>query len=300
MDEIKRIKHTVVPGLGAAILKALLAGIIIIFCNTALTADTYILKEGSLIIGKTLSKSSRLYVVKNSYGTFRIKKRYILKMYLTDDYRDDIAIQKKLGKTVDEEAVKRDFLAGMRKDSDEREVEETAEDDEPEEASSGEWNSGRFMVSGIFLSIKGQLHAALPYGYGFLGTYDQGVDSIIGKRRFWMPGLRLEGGYLYYEKNDYMIKGSTWSAGLLWIVPIYNNRFGSFTFSGTAGMSSLTYEKEPLRESSNTLSAWGTAGYEYPVGRVLLQVQGRYMFIFDKDMNIHSLGGVMGVGMRLW
>lgn len=272
--------------------------IIVTFFTTSSLADTLHLKDGTLLVGKVKSKSSKTVIFKNTYGEFKIKRKSIKKIYLTKSYKKDIAIQKKLGKEVNEEAIKKDFLAGSGKRVEEKESVEPATKlksrrDNKTDISSNRYNN-RLTLSGTRLQSMGDLKSILPTGYGGFAAYDYG-DS---ERYFLIPYLRLEGGYVYFKKNEVSMMGPVWSAGLSWLFPFINKSYGSIIISVSAGMSHLEFANGSQKGKSNTFSAWGSAGYEFPFSTVILQLQTRYMFVADRQISIYGLGGLFGVGFN--
>lgn len=158
----------------------------------------------------------------------------------------------------------------------------------------------RIIISRVHLFINGEAKSAIPYGYGMLCAVDQGLDGIAGEQYNWMPGIRFEGGYVNFKNNGVVLSGTTWSCGPLWLLPLNNNRFGNIALSTTFGMSYLKAENEQLRGSTKTFTAWAMAGYEYSYRNIVVQAQVRYMYIYDREVDIHNLGGgLLGIGLKV-
>ena len=158
----------------------------------------------------------------------------------------------------------------------------------------------RVIISRIHLFINGDVRGTIPYGYGLVCCCDQGMDELAGGRYSWMPGFRIEGGYLNFKNNGASLRGATWSCGPVWLISLNNNRFGNIVLGGTFGMSYLKIENEYLRGRSNAFTAWAVAGYEYSFNRIIVQVQTRYMYIHDNSTDMHNIGGgLFGIGFKV-
>lgn len=292
------------------ILYMLTSVLITIFCYDLTLADTITLEDGTILVGKVIKRDSQKIVFKNSYGVFTIKKRQIQKEYSTEDYKEDIEIHREMGMHVDEKTIKKNYLAGLDKEKEikrerEKEIEKRREIEKRKEMeleeSDVKWNGGRISIIGTHFVTTGRLKDVLPSGSAALIAYDQGLDFISGgKRHLWMPGIRLEGGYLHYEKNPSKVTGITSSGGPIWLLPLFKNQWGRFVLSVLPGVTFLKIESENYRETSETFTLHSLLGYEYTIGIITFFIHGRYMFLYDKDVNLNGIGGAFGISFTLW
>ncbi|MDY6935474.1 MAG: hypothetical protein SVZ03_14770 [Spirochaetota bacterium] len=271
---------------------------VVLLCNL-LFADTVKLSDGSILVGKIIKDDSSKIIFKNSYGSFKIKKRQVKKIYVTRNYNEDIQIHKKLGKDFNEATIKKNYLAGLAKREEVKKANLSKGSELKEKDST--WTSMRISISGTHIVTTGRLKKILPKGSGALIAFDQGMDFIIGsKRHFLMPGFRLEVGYLRYEKDPAKVDCITSSGGLLWLFPFIKNGWGNIVLSSLPGVTFLNIEKNSYKESSSTFTLHSLVGYEYSIGAVTIFLHGRYMFVYDKDVNLNGIGGDCGIGMRIW
>ncbi len=263
------------------------------FSPSLLLADTIILKNGTLLVGKVKRENSKIILFKNYYGEFKIPAKQIKQLFKTANYEEDIEIRKKMGKDFDENEIRKNYEAGL------KDIKNQKEDEKKPEKPL--WGGGKIFLTGIFNYIFGDLNGSIPYGYGGFLAYDQGPDLLTGGRRLpWIPGMRIEGGYLYFNKGDESLSSITISAGPLWQFFLNDGKWGIIGFSVQPGISLLTIKNINETADSNTFTLHSTLGYEYPFGRISLIVQARYMYIFDKDVLFNSAGVSAGVAFKIW
>lgn len=271
--------------------------LIIIFCYDSSFADIISLKDGTVLVGDILQSDDRKVVVENSYGVFRIKRKYI---------KD---IKKIKSEEREQEELARDgqenILEELTKEEEERIKEELAREEERikhEKKKASAMTGGRISIICSYLSTIGDLKDILPAAYAGFIAFDQGLDPFMGKRHFWMPGVRIAGGYLYYEEDPAKVIGFTTSGGPIWLFPFIRKDWGRIVLSGLPGITFLQIENsdENYEEESNTFSVHSILGYEYPIGRASLFIHGRYMFIYDEDVNLTSIGCELGINYAIW
>ncbi len=267
--------------------------IIMIFIITPCLGDTIALSDGSLLVGKIVGEDDEKIIFNNAFGLFVIKHNQIVEKHVTEDYREDIKIIKDLGKTYNEKEVKENFDAGLKaknKITREREM------------LNARWYSGGIIsVNAFYFATTGKMNTVLPAGYYFACAYDNSLDFIIGgKRRLWMPRARIEGGYMIYKKDDSSIAGPAAAIGPAWKFDIIKESCGAVVLAPVTGMAFIKIKHEDKRETSNTLFSNFILGYEYKIGIVTISVQGRYKYIYDRDIDFNGIGGGISAGVSLW
>lgn len=256
-------------------------------------ADTIILNNGTLLVGKVKEEKASMILFKNYYGKFNISREQIKQLYKTTSYQEDIDIRKKMGKDFDEEEIRKNYEAGLKKIETDPEI--------APKKKKPVWGGGSLFLSGAFYYVLGDLNDPIPYGYGGFLSYDQGPDYLTGGTgRPWIPGFRIEGGYLYFKKGDERLSSISLSAGPLWRFHLKRGKWGIISFSLQPGISLLTIEDTNESRNSNTFTMQSTLGYEYPLGRVSLLLLARHMYVYDRDVLFHSAGVSAGVAFRIW
>ncbi len=284
-------------------------------------ADTLILYEGSVLVGKIISDDGTWVLLRNYYGTYRIKMSRINDIHRTRSSDEDIALHRKLKLPFNKEEIILNYNAGQGRITPHAEDGGTADSAEtvpaepekeiagPGKESPGEadrWTGGRISLSGSFLYNLGGNTAALPYGYGGHVAIDQGLDFLAGGPHSLIPGLRLEGGYIYFKKSSFSISGFFAGAGPMWAIPSMKNRRGCFIFALMPGASYLK-----TRSGGAFLGGTGTpwtinfagqaiAGYQKSFGPVSIFLHARYLHVFGKGSNFFSVGGEAGIGFNAW
>lgn len=255
--------------------------------------DTLILKSGTLLVGKVKSSSEESIIFKNYYGAFNVKRGDIDKLYVTKSYKEDIALRKKMGMDFSEQDIKRNYEAGEKKLTEQEE-----EKLKPDKRSEAPLRSGGSLsAEGGWLSSYGEVRDTLPYGFcGFI-AYEQGLDFIAGGRYPFMPGLRAEGGYLYYNSGDASMQGFTGSMGPVWLFPVTG---GNVRFSIQPGVSTLDIENGELSASTFTFTLHSILGYEYTFSDASIFINARFLYLYDKDVFFNSAGLSAGFSFKLW
>jgi hypothetical protein len=263
-------------------------------------SDTVKLTDGSVLVGKIISEDKEKITVSNTYGTFDIKRNNISALYKTKVYTEDLKVLKKLKVKVkvNEEGIRKDIEAGQKK-KDEMNEKLSQQKKEPD----GTWTNGIVSFSGSFNYVLDEVSDKIPFGYSGHFAFDQGMDMITGERYMTMPGLRLEGGYLFFRKGNYNISGYNSALGLIWLMPLINNKYGYFVLAALPGMSFIEIENREAGRKirSNTFTGSAIAGYRLPLaGSFQLFLHARYMYIYDKDVRFHTIGAEFGFGYKLW
>lgn len=246
-------------------------------------ADVVSLTDGTVLNGKLIEDKKNEIVFANYYGTFRIHKAKIIKIVQTRSYKEDIQIKKKMGVEVEEEKVKLNYQAGEagKKKRDQNKI------------------YARITLTGIGIFTFGRLSSVLPFGYGGALDYDQNLS--IGNNRAYIPWLRLEGGYSLYRKKSAVVQGFNAAGGLMWLVPLGPREEARLVFSILPGISFLNIKKSSTnyKAKSNTFTAHGIVGIEFPFGRVAFTILGRYTYIYDKEVALHNVGCAIGLSFSI-
>lgn len=258
-------------------------------------SDTLILKNGTLLVGKVKSSSDKSIVFKNYYGAFTVNREDIEKLYVTKTYKEDISLRKKMGMDFSVDDIKRNYEAGEKKLTEQEVAKLKTSLQKP--AESPLRCGGSFFIEGGWLYSIGDVNEVIPYGYGGFAAYEQGLDFITGERYLLMPGLRIEGGYLYYSSGDAFIKGPTASLGPVWHFPVPG---GNIRFSLQPGASALNVENGDLSASTFTFTFNSILGYEYTFSSTSIFINARYLYVYDKDVFFSSAGITAGFSYKLW
>lgn len=257
--------------------------------------DTLILKSGTLLVGKVKSSSDKSIVFKNYYGAFTVNRDDIEKLYITKTYKEDIALRKKMGMDFSVEDIKKNYEAGEKKLT--AQEEKKLKTEEKPEVTVPLRSGGSIFIEGGWLSVIGDVRDTIPYGYGGFLAYEQGLDFITGGRFLLMPGLRFEGGYLYYSSGDASMKGYTGSLGPVWLFPAPR---GNIRFSMQPGVSNLDIENGDLADSTFTFTFHSILGYEYKFTNTSIFINARYLYAYDKDLFFSSAGVTAGFSYKMW
>jgi hypothetical protein len=316
---------------------AALTSIIMLMAGTESMADTIKLYEGTVLVGKIISEDKTAITFANAYGTFKIKRIRIDDIYKTDSYEEDIAIHRKMKFPVNVYKIRVNYISGQnRKEGKKRELILLKEQKEKREARikaekekaekltkarekkkrpasrgkqtvSDHWTSGRLSFSGAFHYNLGSSHGAMPYGYAGYFALDQGLDFASGNRHPMIPGLRFEGGYIYFKKSSYMLTGYVFGGGLMWAFPSMKNSWGCFVLALMPGGSYLEAKISSsfLGMDSGTARGFNFAaqaifGYQKSFGVFSMFIQARYMYITGNHSYFHSVAGECGFGFNAW
>jgi len=294
-------------------------------------ADTIRLYQGSVLVGKIISEDKTSIVFANYFGVFRIKRIKIDDIYKTSSFMEDIEIHKKLNIPYNDKEIIIQYAAGQAKkegkkppkseeikiekekkpieEPEKQAVPEKKTEPEPEKkaAASDKWTSGRLSFSGSFLYNLGNGGKALPYGYGGYFALDQGLDFAKGDRHPGIPGLRFEGGYIYFNRSSYTLTGYVAGGGLMWALPSMKNSWGCFIIALLPGAS---YIEAKINKSYFGIGVGKTSGFNFTGQAIFgyqkswdvfsLFLQARYMYIMGSGYYFDTIGGELGFGFNAW
>lgn len=254
-----------------------------------LHGDTLSLSDGTILVGKIIKEDEEKILFNNAYGLFKIRHDQVIHKYITEDYREDIDIHKKLGKSYDEKEIRKNVTAGEK-------ARETFIDEDMRW-----WNGGIIYLTFSYFATTGKMNTVLPAGLCASLTCEKNLDFLTNWRRhLWMPGARIEAGYMFYDKDPARISGPMAMLGPVWRFNIIKRRYGQAVVSPLTGITFLKIEYEEKEETSNTFLSHLLIGYEYKIGITTFFVQGRYKFIYDRDVAFNGIGGGIGAGVSLW
>ncbi|MBN2077346.1 MAG: hypothetical protein JW838_00175 [Spirochaetes bacterium] len=284
-------------------------------------ADVLLLYQGSVLTGKIISDDGTRLVLKNYYGTYRIKRSRIDDILPTNSSNEDMAILRKRNLPFERREVILNYRAGTgeiaqySKDT----AADTAEDAEPPETvdikridekretgEKGPWTSGRISFSGTFFNRIGGGNSVLHDGYTFHVALDQGLDFRPGGRHPFIPGLRFEGSYLYFRKASRSLSGAMAAAGLIWALPSMKNRRGCFIIALMPGVSILkagshgAFAGGYVRSGGTRFVGQAIAGYQKSFGPISFFILGRYLYIPGNKKGLMAAGAEAGIGFNVW
>ena len=270
--------------------------------NDSLMADTVRLVDRSLLVGKVLRENNNRIIFSNAYGTFRIKRRQILKIYKTQGFREDVRIHKRFSGNVNPDDIRRNYEAGAKKKGKVGGKEEVVETKRRYKRKP--WKSGRLSFSGSWNYLFGRVGGVMPFGYGGYFAIDQGLEFGLKKKKqtSMIPGIRLEGGYIFLQKGSLMLSGFNVGGGLMWAFPSIKSKTGCAVFALMPGVAILEIanNKSGNKMRSNTLSAQALLGYQYSIGVFSVFFHLRYLYVYDKDVMFHAAGAEFGIGFHAW
>ena len=278
------------------VFKTIIPVIIPVMISGILGADTIILHNGTLLVGKVKGESSETILFKNSYGAFTIKRGEIESLYVTKSYYEDIAIRKKLGMDFDEDEIKKNYSAGQKELTEKEKVLAGKADVRAESRITG---SVFFECSAM--AVSGEVQDVIPYGFGGTAGIETG-ERYIGKssRNYFIPWLRVEAGYILFNKGDASLSGFTGGAGPLWLMPLSGDCRSNLRLSIEPGVSSLKISMGNEDAATFTFTLHSAIGYQYSFDYITAFINFRYMYIYDKDVFFNSAGLSAGVSVKFW
>lgn len=296
------------PGIGFLRILPLL--VLFLLITPSLRADTVILKDGTLLVGKIRKEGENTIIHSSAFGSFTIESKQVSKAYVTASYEEDILIRKKLGLPVDEDIINNirenytkgeSNMAKARKEEAEKKTREKS-GNESSKDTGNLWVNGRISLSGSIFYNPGRLSPVIPYGFAGHLAIDQGLDMILKKRNLFWPGLRIETGYHDNRQGGAKLTGFTVSAGFGWALPSMKNSWGNCFLALLPGIAILDIEKGSNRYKgrSVTFTAQAILGYQYSWKLVTLFLHFRYLYFYDRDVVFNGIGGELGIGFNAW
>ena len=235
------------------------------------------LDDGSVLTGKVTRRTADGFEFKNSYGAFSIKSKQVKQQYITKSYREDVEISRSRGLGMQETDIRRNYEAGE---------------------TSAPWTSRRVSLFAQGFGTYGKLGSRIPWGAGLSAAFDQGLDAFAGERRLYMPGIRVEAGYLDFSRGASSVRGFTFGAGPVWRASL-PSRCGELVAGAVPAVSALTFGDGSFSERTVKFTLFALAGWEYCFGAVSVFAHARYMFIHDSKAPLGGVGFAAGTGYSL-
>jgi hypothetical protein len=154
-----------------------------------------------------------------------------------------------------------------------------------------------FSFTLSYLFTGGKLKEELPRGSGGHVMIDPGHFPYSGESVF-LPELRGEFSYFRFEQDPSSVSGFCIAAGPMWLFPL-GSRFGKVRLAILPGVSFLTISDDDFTARSNTFTLSSLLGYEYPLGGMLLIVNGRYTYFYDEKAPLTGMGIELGMGFTM-
>ena len=254
-----------------------------------LYADIVITNDDMFLNGKILEKKKDHIVFGNFHGTFTIKKSQIKEIRETRNFMEDVRLFLKKGKRVDENEVKKNYLAGVDKLKAQKKMERNDNKIPPEHIA--------FIISPYFLFNKGELGEEIPRSTGASLTGDIPLKRFSYSEKLGITGVRFEAGFFHSSKGNKSVKGPRISSGPLWEFP--------FTIKDTRCMYTISpvlgigwYEIEGISDRATALK-WNIGFITGPViyfQNTLIFPQFRFDYIHDGRFPLYGIGFGIGLG----
>lgn len=235
------------------------------------------LDDGSVLTGKVTKRTADGFEFRNSYGTFSIQSKQVKQQFITQSYQEDVEISRSRKLGMQESEIRRNYEAG----------------DE-----SAMWTSRRVSLFAQGFGTIGRLSGKLPWGAGLSAAFDQGPDAFTGERRLYVPGLRLEAGYLDFRKGGSSMSGFSFGAGPLWRASLPSH-WGSLAAGAVPSVSVLKFGDGTFSKQTVKFTLYTLAGWEYSFGAVSVFAHARYIFIHDTNAPLNGFGLAAGTGYTL-
>ena len=256
--------------------------------SSGVYADIVSLRDGTVLNGRIIERTSAGIVVRNYYGTFTIEHELIEKIQVTSSYAEDIRVLEQMGRSVNREEIKRNYESGVKNSIDRGR----------DSLGDGILSNRGCSISMTYFYTVGKLREVLPYGYSSHLSCDLGRGLIYERNHPAVPDVKAEIGYLRFVHNPARVTGFFLTAGPIWLFPIAPHHRGRIRLFFLSGVSFLGIEGKTFKTTSNTLILNSAVGYEYPLREVLLFLNARYTHIYDVEVPLRSIGIELGVNYK--
>ena len=247
--------------------------------------DVVVTADGMIVNGKIIEQVSGSHVtIANYHGTFTIKEENIREQHKTDNYRKDIELYKKMGKTASEAEVKKNYEAGIEKLH-------TQESPERGTASSTHY----LLFASPFVNVNvDRLGSIVPCSFGALALADVRFNMVNGRL---LLGPRLECQYLYSEKGIKSIEAFRFAAGPVFIVPVYSGGFSiNITLAPELGAGYYGVTGREERTADFKMNFFCSAGLEFVVSSWVIAPMVRFDYVHDGTVPLYGIGFSLGAG----
>jgi hypothetical protein len=252
-----------------------------------LYADTILLSDGTYLVGKVVEWDAYHIIFKNSHGAFAIKKKQLVKLYVTGNQLEDIELNKTLGNVMKDEDIIKHYLAGM--DGmplggiDREDLEASLQNSKPE-----------FKIYGFlsYYNTYGRLAEKLPSGIGFSLGYSQSLSGFFSSQSaFWLPLIFLEPEVIFFKGDLAELDDFSIYAGPRWDIKVAGGKYGIVSIQTMAGYTHLKIKDQDSEVESNTVSFKLKTGYEYPVyDNFITSIYLSYLYIHDEVVPLTGAG----------
>ncbi len=257
---------------------------------SALNADTILLSDGTYLVGKIVQWDAYHIIFKNSHGAFAIKKKQLVKLYITGSQLEDIELNKTLGNVIKDEDIINHYLAGM-----EGMPPGGIDKEDVESGIKNEDLNKKIRVFFSYYYVMGPLSGVIPSGWGGSVGYSQSINGILPEgAAFWAPLLYVESEYVLFSGENSKVDDISLYAGPRWEMKYRGGKWGSLFIQALPGFSYLMIENDDYNASSATFSIKASAGYEYKFGDVIGAFSISYLYVYDKQILLHGAGLSLG------
>ena len=314
-------------------IKVIFFTVLLLFLPIISFADIIVTNDDMIINGKIIKEVKGEYVtLANNHGIFKINFNNIKDIQRTSNYQEDIKVFNKLGQTVDETEVKKNYETGIKKleelnidikeikpdliiiepDIKENEaetikIEQDTKDTEiipkdietdfkdikPDVVKIKQPSLEFLLFLSPFINFNFKpFDTIMPYGYGVL----IGGNILFQKKILYLPaGTGIEMQYFHSGEAVKNIDGFRFAAGPIWIIPLkYLNLSFSATFGiGYYGIKGVNEKKEALKFNFTFAS-----GPEFFISSWMISPKIRFDYIHDGVAPLCGIGISVEAGYR--
>jgi hypothetical protein len=266
--------------------------IILMFAVSQLSklhADVIITRDGMILNGKILEDRKPDNVIfANNHGKFTIKYNQIKEIHKTESFQGDIKYLQNIGKTVNEDDIKRNYESG----------EKRLEEQRQESSISNAETPSYILMSGIFFNkTSGELKPVLPYYAGIFFSAEIPLSDISFLKALNVYGLEGLVNYLYSSGENRIIKGISALSGPVWKFPIGIADI-TFKVSTLLGAGWFSVENNETGEKSSA-AKWGLsfqAGPVFKISTIVLSPELKIDYVHDGAAPLAGAGLSFGAG----
>jgi len=263
--------------------------------SSNLYADIVITKDDMILNGKILEDKKPQYLIfANYHGTFTIKYSLIKEIHRTGSFEEDIKVFRDIGKEVNDEEIKKNYIAGEEK------LEERLQEQKKDKTENKKPEGTGVILLNIFYDRNtGELEEVLPYSSGISFSGEFIVPPLPFLNDFNVHGLGGSISYYYSADNDRQVKGLSLSAGPIWRLPVnlsgYNFDFKITPFLG-AGWYSIINDEVDKEAWALKMNFTLQAGPEFRFGSLVISTGLHVNYIHDSSAPMEGAGLTIGAG----
>jgi len=163
------------------------------------------------------------------------------------------------------------------------------------------WNFARLTIAPYYVvTLPGGLSSILPYQSGLILSFDHGIHHAFKpkyrKKSPFIPGLKFDLGVNFHGPS--IANSFSASGGLIWLIPLAGDRFGSIHLSGTAGAIFMSAQFGAIRYTNTAGLVSANLGYELSFSSIYLSLMGKFVYIMDSSLPWMGAGGQIGIGYK--